>query len=229
MSRTIKKIGRSSTGTEIPQTITYSDITLDKVEAGVYQKDGTLTAQIRQTVTTVSEYPSKQVNSDLQQGLFATGDFGFTSQPFTNQETRVAWVLVPAGTTEADVMVKLAAINATGATIYRMLSNHPILDQNQKNAVKIGLGGVTLDTFANRQVVRYPTGVNHPQEGQICKDANNKVQYRRTFLWNTPLEDQDKRSSDPMDVYMSPEIELELSATGHTSIGQPSVMDGQTL
>jgi hypothetical protein len=227
MSRTINRIGTTSTGTAIPQSITYSEITLDKVEAGQYQKEGTLTAQIRQTVTTISSYPSKQVTSDKQDGLFDTAEFGFGTKDFPNVETRVAWIPVPVGTTIEQVKAKLVIANAQGATIYRAMHNHPILDNNQKNAVKIGLGDVTLDTFANRQVVRFPA--EHPQEGQICLDANNKVQYRRTFYWNKPLEDQDFRSTDPADVYMSPEIMLELSATTPASVGQPNVMEGQTL
>lgn len=228
MSRTINKMGKSSTGTEIPQTITYSDISLDKVEAGMYQKDGTLTAQIRQTVVTVSEYPTKQVSSNMQQGLFETEAFGFSTQPFTNTEIRVAWVPVPANATEDSVKAKLQLLNAQHAVIYKALSNQPILDKNQKQAVAIGLGGVTLDIFANRQIVRFPTGINHPQEGQICLDSNGKVQYRKTFLWNTPLDDQDTRTSDPADVYMSPETRLELSASP-ASVGEPSVLDGQSL
>jgi hypothetical protein len=227
MSRTINKTTTTSTGTVIPQSVTYSDITVDKVEVGMYQKDGTLTAQIRQTVTTISNYPSKQVDSDKQGGLFATEDFGFTSQPFTNTENRVAWIPVPVGTTLEQVQAKVTAANLQGATIYRVMSNQPILDKNQKNAVAIGLGDVTLDTFANRQIVRYPAGTE--QEGQICLDANNKVQYRRTFFWNTPLEDQDLRSADPADVYMSPEITLELSANTPASVGQHNVMEGQAL
>lgn len=211
MSRTFNKIGRSSTGTEIPQTITYSDITLDKIDSGEYQKEGTLTAQIRQTVVTVSHYPTKQVDSNLQAGLFGSEEFGFESKPFTNTENRVAWLLIPANKTEQEVLAQLAILNKANACIYKILSNHPILDKNQQNAVNIGLGGVTLDTFANRQIVRYPTGGDHPQEGQICLDSNKKVQYRRTLLWNAPREDEDNRTVDAADVHISSETRLELS------------------
>lgn len=227
MSRTINKTTKTNSGTEVPQTITYSDIMLDKVEASQYQKEGTLTAQIRQIVTTVSKYPSKQVTSNLQAGLFETPDFGFEAQDFTNIETRVAWIPVPISSKIEEVKAKIDAANKTGATIYRYLSNRPILDNNQKNAIRIGLGDVTLDTFANSQIVRYPTG--HSQEGQICLDANNKVQYRRTYFWLTPLDDQDIRSTDPADVYLSSEIELELSAMTPASVTSPAKMEGQTL
>ena len=228
MSRTVNGIGTTGTGTAIPKSITYSDITVDKVEAGQYQKDGTLTAQIRQTVTTISSYPSKQVTSDKQDGLFDTADFGFGTKDFPNVETRVAWIPVPVGTTIEQVQAKLVTANTQGATIYRAMSNQPILDNNQKNAVKIGLGGVTLDTFANRQVVRFPA--EHLQEGQICLDANNKVQYRRTFFCNKPLEDQDFRSTDPADVYMSSEIAFELSGQTPASVQSNfNVREGQTL
>lgn len=223
MSRVITK----TNGNNIKQVITYSDVTLDNLGVSQYQKEGTLTAQIRQTVTTVATYPSKQVSTDKQQGLFGIEDFGFTGQDFTNTETRVAWIPVPVGISEEQVKEKLKAANATFATIYKSLSNQPILDKNQKYAVSVGLNGVTLDTFANSQVVRFPQG--HAKEGQLCLDANNKVQYRRTFFWNTPLDDQDTRSTDPADVYLSPELAIELSTGTPASVPALDVNEGQTL
>lgn len=224
MSRTIHSVTGSSNN--IKKTTTYSDITLDNIAVSQYQKEGTLTAQIRQTVTTVSNYPSKQIATNMQQNLFDGTDFGFDGQNFTNTEERVAWILVPLGTTAESLKDRLAKANAQNATIYRVMSNRPILDEAQQFAVKTGLNGVTMDTFANSQIVRFPKG--HPQEGLICLDANNKVQYRRTFFWLTPLEDQDKRTTDPADVYLSPEVTMELNgASANSTIG--NVMEGQTL
>jgi len=223
MSRVITK----ASGNNIKQVITYSDVTLDNIGMSQYQKEGTLTAQIRQTVTTVATYPSKQVTTNKQQGLFAIEDFGFAGQNFVNTETRVAWIPVPIAMSEAQVKERLAKANEQNATIYKALSNQPILDDSQKFAVRTGLNGVTLDTFANSQVVRYPQ--EHEKEGQLCLDANNKVQYRRTFFWLTPLDDQDTRSTDPADVYLSPEITMELSTGTPASVSTPNVMNGQTL
>lgn len=212
----------------IKRVTTYSPIELDNISITEFQKAGTRTAQIRQVVHTVSTYPTKQVSTNMQQNIFDSEDFGFDGQDFDNTETRVAWIPVPEATTEEEFKAKLAAVNAMGATIYRVMSNQPILDDSQKYAVKSGLNGITLDTFANRQVTRFPKG--HPQEGQICLDANNKVQYRRTFFWKTPLEDQDLRSADPADVYLSAELTLELNMTSPASgVDVANVLEGQTL
>jgi hypothetical protein len=187
-------------------------ITLDKVYVAEFQKPGTKTAQIRQVITTDSYYPSKQTSTDMQSNIFGNAEFGFEEQHFQNKENRVAWIPVPVNATEDQIKVKLAEIMSKGACIYRVLSNHPILDAHQQYAVNTGLNGVTLNTFANSQVLRFPKG--HAQEGQISLSANNKVVYRRTFFWHEPKADSDLRTTDPADVYVSPEIALELAGKG---------------
>lgn len=222
MSRSINK-----TNNGIVHVTTFGDITLDSLNMSQFQKAGTITAQLRQIVMTKSSYPSKKTETSMQQNLFDNSEFGFTSQDFINSENRIAFLDVPVNSTEEEIKKRLAIINAQGGTIYRIMSNHPILDENQKFAVQTGLNGVTLDTFAKSQVVRFPTG--HPKEGQLCLDANNKVQYRITKFWKTPLGDQDLRSTDPVDVYLSPEIQLELSGIPASSVIEADVMQGQTL
>jgi hypothetical protein len=223
---------RTKTRTEngIKHTTTFSEVTLDKLMVSEFQKAGTKTAQLRQTVTTVSVYPSKRIENDKQKNLFSMEEFGFgDGQTFSNTENRVAFIDVPENATEEQIKSKLKVANAAGATIYKVLSNQPILTNDQKRAIATGFNGVTMDRFANSQVVRYPQG--HSHEGQLCLDANNKVQYRRTYFWNEPLEDQDVRSTDPADVYMSPEIELEYNAVSaiHTALVTPNILEGQTL
>ncbi|MES1988051.1 MAG: hypothetical protein V4440_08485, partial [Pseudomonadota bacterium] len=78
---------------------TKSPVTLDRVYVADFQKEGTKTAQIRQSVTTISSYPSKKVVSDKQAGIFDLEEFGFESQDFTATEQRVAWIPVPANAT----------------------------------------------------------------------------------------------------------------------------------
>lgn len=196
-------------------------ITLDKIYKADYQKEGTLTAQIRQTVTTKSFYPSKKTSNNLQANIFSNEDFGFEEQEFTSTEERVAWLPVPANAKQAEVAKKLAAASAKGACIYRVLSNVPILSEDQKYAISQSLR--TMDDFANSQVVRYPEGTKDKDDndisGQIVLDKAGNVQYRRTFFWNTPMDDQDAR--DANDVYISAELEAELSGA--------SVMTGQVL
>lgn len=194
---------------------TVSAITLDKTYVAQFQKEGTKTAQIRQVVTTDSYYPTKQVSSNMQANIFDTADFGFEEKHYQNKENRVAWIPVPINATDEQIAAKLVEMTAKGACIYRVLSNRPILDDHQKYAVGVRLNGVTLDTFANPQVLRFPKG--HAQEGQISLGAGNKVVYRRTFFWNAPMVDSDLRNTDPADFYMSPEIQLELASTGITA------------
>lgn len=195
--------------------VTKGPITLDKISKSQWQKEGTLTAQIRQVITRKSSYPSKKVSSSMQANVFATGDFGFGEQDFLATETRVAFIPVPANISEADVKAKLDAAHANGATIYRVLANEPILDENQKYALDKGL--TTKDAFANAQVVRYPKG--NPNEGKIWTDAQGNVQYRKTFFWLTAMEDQDARGNGK--TYVSPEIKAELAGA--------ATMAGQTI
>lgn len=194
-----------------------SAITLDKIYKSDYQKPGTLTAQLRQVMTTKSYYPSKQVTSDLGANLFEAGDFGFEEKDFTSVENRIAWIDVPETYTEEQVKSKLLEANQKGACLYKILSNKPIVTNHQQYSISVG--NKTMDDFANTQVVRYSEGSD--KAGQIILDENNKPQYRKIFLWNTPMHDQDIRNSDPNDVYMSAEIKAELEGA--------SVMQGQTI
>lgn len=199
----------------IRHEISKGALTLDKIYKGDYQKEGTMTAQIRQVVNTKSFYPSKKVESSLQAGLFKAEDFGFEAKEFESNETRVAWVLVPVNATEPEIKAKLEAATTNGACIYRVLSNKPILDENQVYGIEQKL--TTMDNFANTQAVRFPDG--HPQAGQLTLDKAGNVQYRRTFFWESKMEDQDGRGKG--EPYLSPELKAELAGA--------SVMQGQTL
>lgn len=207
------------------RTVTqYSDIVLDKIYVAEFQKDGTITAQLRQPVVTKSYYPSKKVESSMSQNLFGSDAFGFEEQEFSNTEQRVTWMLVPANMTEDQIKAAIAEANKAEATIYKVLSNRPILDENQAYAITQPNLNVSLDTFANSQAVRYPENpetIANGTAGQLCLTADNKVQYRKTYFWKTFKEDLDMRTADPADVYLSPEIKAELEGA--------SVLSGQTL
>ena len=192
-----------------------SEIVFDKFQSGEFQKEGTVTAQIRQIITTKSTYPSKKTSSTLQDNIFSNEEFGFDGQEYESKEERVAWLLVPESTTEETVKAKLAMANSKGACIYRVLSNKPIVDEHQAYAINEGL--VTLDHFANKQAVRYPAG--DPKEGLLVLDKQNNVQYKRTFFWSTPKEDIDIRKVG--EVYLSAELKAEMSGA--------SIMSGQTI
>ena len=200
---------------------TSSKITLDKApySNGEFQKKGTLTAQIRQTVTTLSKYPSKKVSSNMQNSIFDAAEFGFDTQNFTSVENRVAWILVPEGITVEEVQKRIEAANAKNACIYRVLSCKPILDENQLYAISVGLK--TLDDFAATQAVRFPENAETIADGtaNTLVLKNGRVQYRRTFFWGEPIADVDKRDSDTP--YVSPLLQAELAGA--------AMMKGQTI
>lgn len=191
----------------VEKTSSVSPITLDKpLYKSDYQKEGTITAQVRQVVTSTSSYPTKQISSNLQGSLFGITDFGFEKKDFTNSESRIAWIDVPVNATDELIKAKLDQANTNGARLYRILSNHPILTNHQQYSIQSGQRD--MDYYANRQVVRYPE--NHPQAGQIVLDNNGKVQYRAIFFWESHMDDQDNRTVDPNDMFMSKEIAVEL-------------------
>lgn len=187
---------------------------------GEFQKEGTLTAEIKQEVKTVSSYPSKRVDSNLQSNVFGADDFGFAPKNFESTETRVAWIPVPTGTTPDAVQAKLDAALKGGACIYRVLSSAPILDKNQEYAIAQGLR--TLDQYANSQAVRVPKNddtVANGTAGKLILDAKGQVQYRKTFFWASAQEDHDVR--DQVVPYVSPELKAEMQGA--------SILEGQTI
>jgi hypothetical protein len=203
----------------IKKEVSKSLISFDDFSIGDNQKEGTKTAQIRQTVKTVSHYPSKKVDSDLQDNLFSTEQFGFSSKPFTQEEIRVAWLLVPPTATKEVMEGLLATANKNGACIYKVLSNKPILDNNQEYAVSSGLR--SMDQFANTQAVRYPEGakdeLGNDRSNQLVLDKAGNVQYRRTFYSSTPKEDIDVRNEQ--ETFVSTEIAVEMQGASQI-VGQ---------
>lgn len=205
----------------VTHTTTASPISLDKIYKADFQKPGTMTAQLRQTVTTVSEYPSKKVDNNLQANIFSTEEFGFEMQEFTSTEERVAWIPVPEKTTAKQLNAKLVEANKAGAVIYRVLGNQPILSDDQKYAINQGLR--TTDDFAATQAVRYPEGTKNKADedvsGKLVLDKAGNVQYRRTFFWASAQADVDVRGTATP--YVSPELAKELAGE--------AVMQGQGL
>jgi hypothetical protein len=183
-------------------TVKRSKISFSRLYKASYQKAGSKTLEVKQLITTTSYYASKKYNSSLQDGLFTESDFGAETNEYTQEETRVAWILVPENKTETEI--KLMLNNLPNACIYKVLSNEPILDENQKQSISSGLK--TKADFANSQVVRY--GDSHENAGQLILDADDNVQYRRTFFSKEVKADEDYRGNG--NVYMSREIEMEV-------------------
>ena len=206
---------------EVQKSVRVSPILLNTekgIYEGTYQKAGTSSVELRQSVTTIGMYPSKRATNDMNGSLFSSEEFGFATQEYSNTEQRVAWINVPSGTTLEQVQAKIAA--APEAVIYKVLSNKPILTSDQNYAIASGSSTKTLEDYANSQVVRYPAmeGSNpHPKAGQIVLH-NGKVQYRSTFFSPVAKKDQDLRTPEMDEFFASEEILAELRQGGNATV-----------
>lgn len=196
-----------ATNSRIRKVVTKSPISVSRVYKSDYQKKGTLTAELKQSVKVDSFYPSASIANSLQDNIYGMTDFGFEETEHSNTETRVAWIDVPENSTQEGVAAKLATL--PGANLYRVLSNRPIIADTEKYAILSPELDVTLDTFANRQAVRYPMGSDNP--GELVTDTNGKIQYRRIAFSVSPKEDEDIRTAAPDDFYASNSLKQELN------------------
>lgn len=191
----------------IRKVSTENPISVSRVWDGNYKKDGQQQAELRQEVITKSFYPSKKISNNMQDNIFGAGDFGATHQEheFENKETRVAFLPVPEGMTPEQVTAKIAANSS--ARLYKVLSNRPILTEDQTYAINAGLR--TEEEFANSQVVRYPDNEQTQRDGtagKIVLDPAGKPQYRSIFFTNSGAEDKDLRTPESTDFFASEEI-----------------------
>lgn len=172
------------------KTIQRGNVTFSRLFASGFQKPGSKTLEIKQLISTIMYYPTKKFNSDLQDALFTENDFGVEENGYETTETRVAWIPVPANYNEAQVKQVVANLPKE-ACIYKILSNCPILTDNQRQAVNQNLK--TMDDFADPQAIRYPN--NSEFAGELILDAAGRVQYKRTFFSKTAQEDVDERTN----------------------------------
>lgn len=196
---------RDASNLEVKKTVNFEPIVVDSVYAAKYQKEGTLTAQLKQTVVTIASYPTKSVVSSLQNNIFGAKDFGFESTDYKSTETRVAWINVPAGSTIETVREQLKKFPK--AKLYRVLSNKPIISDVQEYAISQKL--TSVDIIADGQVVRYPKGSEN--EGRLIL-SNGKPQYRAVYFHTEGLEDMDNRNDVPEDFYASESVRAEMSS-----------------
>lgn len=204
------KIVKTTNGS-IEKEVAFNDIVVSRVYASKYQKKGMLTAELKQEVTTKTFYPQTRVNDSLSSSIFEASDFDIPKTEYKQKETRVAWVNVPANATLETVREQISKLPA--ANIYKILSNRPILTEEQKTGIESGNISLTEDDVANSQVVRYPD--NSDEAGKlILKDG--KPQYmRRVFSTDPNIEDVDLRTDIADDFYASDEIVAELQGNEH--------------
>ena len=194
----------------------FGAFSVDKIYKSDYQKEGTMTAAIRQVVTTT--YPSSHVSSSLQDNIFdAVEDFGFKGESYDS--ARVAFLDVPPNTTPEALLERLRT-RFPNARIQRRLSSQPILTTQQEYAIANGI--TTLEVIANSQVVKV--------DDKIQLDAAGKPQYRVTVFKTNEHEiapDLDLRDDDPDNTYVTPEIAAmiaSLSGEMLTSVEETATM-----
>lgn len=201
---------------EIRKEVKRGKLEVSRVFEGKYQKQGTMTAELRQEVTVISYYPSMRIENDMQGNIFDNEAFDIKDEPRESKEIRVTWIPVPASKTIEEV--KKALENLPKAHLYRVLSNAPILTDDQKSAINNGV--TTLEKIAEGdgesggQVVRY--GSEHEKAGTLILDKLGKVQYRKVFFSpDGSKEDQDLRTSDES-MYLTENLAVELQAVEQT-------------
>lgn len=208
-------LDNSTEEARIRKEVKKSALTISKVYTASFQKEDTLSAEVRQTVDTTSFYPTKSVSNNMQDNIFDTKDFGITETPFVATENRVAFIPVPIDSTVESVAAQIAKFPE--ATVYKVMSSTPTLTSDQVRAIE---GKITsLEIIANRQVARYPANADTKIAGKLILDNNGKPQYRSVYFSRTAKEDIDNRVKDLKDApadafYSTPEIEAEIQALG---------------
>lgn len=202
----------------IRKEVNVTPIMVSRVYQASYQKDNTLTAELKQTITTKSYYPTKSVSNELKDNPFSNAQLGIAEgEPYEAKETRVTWIDVPADSTVESVQAKIATLPS--ANIYKILANKPILSSTQQAGIFAGL--TTTDIIADGQAVRYSK--NHPEAGKLVLN-NGKPQFRVTYFKSEGSPDVDMRTEDPADYYATPAIKAELaSVTTSISVEQETL------
>lgn len=194
---------------EIPKKITRSAILVSRVYVSDFQKEGSETAELKQTVKTVTSYPSKTVDSNLSDNVFKAEEFGYETQDFASERTNVAWINVPVGTTPEQVLARLKT--KVKAVLYRIISSKPVLSDNQKYAINAEIA--TMDQFADKQVVRHGSDDEDGKwaKGDLVLDKLGRPIYKAVFLSLDGKEDVDLTTDNAFDFYASDAIKAEMS------------------
>ncbi len=191
---------------QVRKEIHRSPVQVMKVYKSEFQKPNSLTAELRQEVVTTSYYPKANMSNSLNDKIFTTKDFGIDDQTYKSKETRVAFLNVPESfDTPEKVQEHLSKF--PDLCLYRILSNKPILSQEDLRAIEQGF--ISIDTKANSQVVHYPDTSATP--GMLALTSAGKVQYRRVAISTSFKEDEDQRNDSPEDTFLTEELKAELN------------------
>lgn len=185
----------------------YGLIDVTRVFKGEYNHTNTITAELRQTVETITYYPKTKIQSSLQDNIFAETEFEIEHVPFTRKEHRQAWIDVPPGTTVEDMEFRLLSFQ--DARIYKILSNYPILTDEEEALLLANPITMSREEFAHRQVVRHGETSKTPY--QLILDKFGKLQYRRLLFSKTAKEDVDLRNNSSNDMFTTPYLIAEIN------------------
>lgn len=219
---------------QVRKEIKKSTIEVSRIYASAYQKEGTLTAELKQAVTISSYYPKKSITNDLQDNLFKTEDFSFGETCFEQKKIYVTWLDVPEGTSIEDVKNKLNS--NPNATIYRIISNYPIFHSGQKDQISRIEADTTISSqervdkvnsfknqIANRQLIRYSADAEDLsyKKNEIVKDSLGRPQYKADFFSENEKKDIDLRNpNNSTDYFTNDFIDMELNQTVKLSADQ---------
>jgi hypothetical protein len=203
---------------DVIKSTSKGTIEVSRIYKSDFQKEGSLTAELKQIETTISKYPSKTVSSNLQDNIFSAEEFGYDMQTFKAERTLVAWINVPENSTPESIKERLKSL--TKACLYIIVDNRPILTDSQEYGIKQGL--TTLENFANKQVVRHGSDDEDGKwaKGDLVLDSLGRPQYKATFFSATEKANINKCTSDPTDFFITEEIKAEMEAVRGVVVGQ---------
>lgn len=179
-------------------------VLVNRVYKSKYQKNGSLTAELTQKVTTLTYYPTSQINNGLGDNLFADTEFDLGSQePYEKVEVRYAWIDIPDTSGVEDLQERLK--KCPNACIQKITSSTPILDENQEENIAKGI--LDKDRVADKQVVKY--GDNHKQKGEYILKNGFPIYKRNNFFTNI-VEDESNITdehylSETMQIILQPD------------------------
>lgn len=151
---------------------------------------------LEQKVTEIYQYPKK--STLLSKNLFSDSELGKYEEKKYNKLFTVL-IEMPDNVSIIDIQARLDA--HPKANIFKVLSNHPILNRNEKEMLLKGI--LEYDDKAMKQIIRYRNG-----RGLIL-DRYGKPQYFSTYLSLSGQENIDIRTSIPTDYYIPKALEKE--------------------
>ncbi len=180
---------------------------VSRVYINEFQKDFTLTAELKQTViSTVTYPPKKSVSHSRQDNPFDLSLFNpslYEEKVFSRSKVYVAFIEVPL---EFDTVEKVREYfkKYPNAIVYKVLSNYPILTEEQDFSLTATedalLRQEKLDIIANRQLFA--------RRGMIVLDPNGKPQFIATYLSLEFREDEDLRTKSFDDYYKNRKVRV---------------------